>query len=1426
MLVSAICAGTVYAQTPTNQSATANPEVSTATEYKWYTMESTNDGDNARKHLFLLYESSNETPLHTVLLSDGVADGVNLTTGGESIPEKYLWRLDDAGSGNVFLVNKASGLRISVPSSANNTNSTKLEMSVAGAVWSKEIPSGNAANQVTFDYAGYKDENNTHQPAYLNAMLASVGYGVTIYKAGQNQSSGWYFYPAYTETVEATTYCAPDMKVNSNKSHQTRHVTAITVTGGTAGFSGNGYSSATDRPVYEAHLDQVIVCRPGDVLTPVIAHDPEDWVHKYVYVDWDDNKVFDVVTGTPGQKNWGELVSYTYIETSFNSGNGYNSEGTSVDSQAQNAKLGSFTVPDTMASGDYRIRFKVDWNSTDPCGNMSQDNYIADNGGAVIDLTLRVDNRAKAPEFSPASGTGLTLGAQQQITITSDAGATIYYTTDGTDPVPGTSSSIQSGETVSVTAGSYSDVITVKAVAQTDGKDLSDIASATYTVLYPYCDLDGLTETRTDRTQNEGNDNRHVDAISVTGSSVEDFSGSGYGDAAHRPIYEKHLDQVIVCCPGDVLQPSVTYDGEWMHKYVYVDWGKDGVFDVETGIAGEATGWGDLVSYNYIGNKTSAGEETTNQGLKKLGSFTVPADASGDYVIRFKIDWDDTDPCVGSDRYTSIANNGGAVIDLTLRVENKTAAPVFSPASCEFPVGTTQEITITSSTEGATIYYTLDGTEPTDASQTIENGGTVSVPVDDWRVITTVKAFASAAGKDPSNVTSAVYTVESPYCDLDGLTQNHSSENRYVTNIRISDASGTEFFVGNGYSQERNRPIYEKHLDQVIACSPGDVLKPAIGYEGHHMHKYVYVDWGKDGVFDVETGTAGQKDWGDLVSYSYIGGKTSDGSDSDINNIDEPLGSFEIPADASGDYVIRFKIAWDDTDPCGNDAIATDGGAVIDLTLRVNGTEPPVPTEDKEVTADTRETGDAAYRTVTVKAGSDARMPVWTVGENTVSAQSLDIEIAADATTPEIALSGSGTIEASTIRVVRAITADVWALMALPFDFDLADVTVNGAAAQYGSNIRIMEYDGGKRADGSVEGYTMSGWTEKTSGTIAANVGFALVVNPANGAEQSVIFSATSFLMDANDKEIGLTRHPSSVNINADGKSGDADWNLRGNPMLQKATKGTGYSLYIYDAATDSYNEHASTDTPAYVPFAAWFVQSDDGFTSMSFSHVSASAGAADGRNIDGRFAVAINGGEDEARITVAGGSSQSYVRNEDAMYFAPNSRKVSQLYLIDEDGAKIASSVVPEPYAEVRLAYDAVTAGEQTLTVTSLIPGTAVTLVDNETGKAMQMGEGSEYTFTSAAGLDSDRFVLKTSKVDLSGIETAGAEASGISAVAAGGTITVYGAEAGSVISVYTVNGAMVSSTVAADVETVLPVSVDGVLLVKAGEEVIKVVK
>ena len=199
MLLSAVIVDKAYAQTPTASNLTVAPETSTSTLYKWYTMESTNDGDANRRHLFLLYDTSHDPALYTVLLTNGSVDGVNLTSGGESIPDKYLWRLEQA-DGGVYLVNKASDLRITVPSSATNSNNTKLTMTEAGVVWSMDSPSGNTANQYCFNYTACSTT-----PAYMNAMGSDQSYGVTIYSAGQQRASGWFFYKAYEEVVTEKT---------------------------------------------------------------------------------------------------------------------------------------------------------------------------------------------------------------------------------------------------------------------------------------------------------------------------------------------------------------------------------------------------------------------------------------------------------------------------------------------------------------------------------------------------------------------------------------------------------------------------------------------------------------------------------------------------------------------------------------------------------------------------------------------------------------------------------------------------------------------------------------------------------------------------------------------------------------------------------------------------------------------------------------------------------------------------------------------------------------------------------------------------------------------------------------------------------------------------------------------------------------------
>lgn len=79
------------------------------------------------------------------------------------------------------------------------------------------------------------------------------------------------------------------------------------------------------------------------------------------------------------------------------------------------------------------------------------------------------------------------------------------------------------------------------------------------------------------------------------------------------------------------------------------------------------------------------------------------------------------------------------------------ATPVFSVASGEVESGT--EVTITCTTEGAKVYYTTDGSEPT-ASST-EYTAAISIEAD-----VTIKAIAVKDGMNDSAVASASYTLK------------------------------------------------------------------------------------------------------------------------------------------------------------------------------------------------------------------------------------------------------------------------------------------------------------------------------------------------------------------------------------------------------------------------------------------------------------------------------------------------------------------------------------------------------------------------------------------------------------------------------------------------------------------------------------------
>jgi predicted extracellular nuclease len=100
------------------------------------------------------------------------------------------------------------------------------------------------------------------------------------------------------------------------------------------------------------------------------------------------------------------------------------------------------------------------------------------------------------------------------------------------------------------------------------------------------------------------------------------------------------------------------------------------------------------------------------------------------------------------------------------------AAPVFTPAGGNYDA--TQSVTITCETADATIYYTTDGNDPTDAS-------TEYTAAFDISEATTVKAFATKAEMTDSPIVTAEYTF------------NTVNEVATITDLRAGTADGTVY---------------------------------------------------------------------------------------------------------------------------------------------------------------------------------------------------------------------------------------------------------------------------------------------------------------------------------------------------------------------------------------------------------------------------------------------------------------------------------------------------------------------------------------------------------------------------------------------------------------------------------------------------------
>ena len=263
---------------------------------------------------------------------------------------------------------------------------------------------------------------------------------------------------------------------------------------------------------------------------------------------------------------------------------------------------------------------------------------------AVVTLTYTTKDQLASPTASIESGAMVSRGTR--LNLKAASGATIYYTTDGSDPTDRSSSSVVSGSDL-VLDGAAGAQVTVKAYAVMDGKSASEVATFTYQI-----------------SKNMGG----VTADVATGSEVSNGSK--------------------VNLMTDVTDAQIYYT-------------TDGSSPADSGIKGT------VVTINGTSGST----------------FTIKAVAK-------------------------INGDAGTVCTFTYRIKERPSAPTASPSGGELTIAKRVEL----SASAEKIYYTTDGTTPTESSNLYKE------PVLINRT-TNLKAIAVSKDGEISEVASFQYTA-------------------------------------------------------------------------------------------------------------------------------------------------------------------------------------------------------------------------------------------------------------------------------------------------------------------------------------------------------------------------------------------------------------------------------------------------------------------------------------------------------------------------------------------------------------------------------------------------------------------------------------------------------------------------------------------
>ena len=318
------------------------------------------------------------------------------------------------------------------------------------------------------------------------------------------------------------------------------------------------------------------------------------------------------------------------------------------------------------------------------------------------------------PTFSPVGGTYY---EPQTVSINCNTeGATIYYTTDGTEPTA--ESSVYSSPLV------IANSTTVKAIACKEGMENSNMATAEYNIII------GLVTIFDQDWEGEMNGWTFVNVSGSAEWSIESYNNNHY---ASINGYDTGANVDWCISPAFNLNEysntvltfitAKNYTGPDLEVYFSNDY---------DGSNPETATWTPLTCTLSSGSWT-----WTPSGDISLNGFS-----GNNCHIGFKYTSTESQAAaweIDNINLTGFENSGTTTV----------ATPTFSPVGGTYYEP--QTVSINCNTEGATIYYTTDGTEPTAESSVYSSPISVSTT-------TTIKAMAVKEGLDNSAVAVATYT--------------------------------------------------------------------------------------------------------------------------------------------------------------------------------------------------------------------------------------------------------------------------------------------------------------------------------------------------------------------------------------------------------------------------------------------------------------------------------------------------------------------------------------------------------------------------------------------------------------------------------------------------------------------------------------------